>query len=95
MMPSKYPPGSALYQLRRTPLQVMALKVSLSNRHQVAAWTGGHSWSSGVVIPDSDGGEVFADAGSYVVLTSSGWFDVVSEQDFQDRWVLVVDKELK
>jgi len=91
MLPSNVPPGSGLYQYVLTGQRAIAVRVSQSNRDQLAAWVRGQAWASGVVLP-SPRGEQFVGAGAYLV-DAGGRFEVWSESDFVQQWVLVVDEE--
>lgn len=71
----------------------LAMRVTEHNLAEVAAWTGGHTWASSVVVPTMrlvDGwltGEHPAHVGDWVARLGDGRYQVMSDDDFRVEWM--------
>ena len=82
-------PWPAEYQRKVT--RCKAMRVTAENLPQVAAWVGGHTWASAVVVPiwtDGKRGEDTAPIGSWVVQTGPA-FTVWPHEAFASQWQAV------
>ena len=71
-----------------------AMQVTDDNLADVAAWAGGHTWASCVVVPtmrmvDSQWrvGEHAAHVGDWVARLGDGRYQVLSDDDFRVEWM--------
>ena len=79
--------------VRRRPT-CLAMRVTEANLAEVAAWAGGHTWASSVVVPTMrlvDGqwrtGEHPAHVGDWVVKHRDGRHQVYYDDDFRIEWM--------
>ena len=79
--------------VRRWPT-CLAMRVSAANLAEVAAWAGGHTWASSVVVPtmrmvDSQWrvGEHPAHVGDWVARLGDGRYQVYYDDDFRVEWM--------
>ena len=79
--------------IRRRPT-CLAMRVSDATLSEVAAWAGGHTWASSVVVPTMrlvDGqwraGEHAAHVGDWVARLGDGRHQVMSDGDFRVEWM--------
>ena len=78
-------------EYRRKVTRCKAMRVSTDNLEQVAAWCGGHTWASSVVVPiwtDGKRGEDTAPIGSWVVEVGLA-FQVWPHEHFTAQWQAV------
>lgn len=78
-------------EYRRKVTRCKAMRVTTENLPQVAAWCGGHTWASAVVVPiysDGKRGEDTAPIGSWVVQVG-GVFRIWPAEAFTAEWTAV------
>ena len=78
-------------EYRRTITTCKAMRVTSDNLEQIAAWVGGHTWASAVVVPiwtDGKRGEDTAPIGSWVVQVGLA-FQVWPHEHFTAQWQAV------
>ena len=78
-------------EYRRTITTCKAMRVTSDNLEQIAAWVGGHTWASAVVVPiwtDGKRGEDTAPIGSWVVEVGLA-FQVWTHEMFAAQWQAV------
>ena len=79
--------------VRRRPT-CLAMRVTEHNLAEVAAWAGGHTWASSVVVPTLrmvDGqwrtGEHPAHVGDWVARLGDGRYQVLGDDEFRTEWM--------
>ena len=78
-------------EYRRTITTCQAMRVTAENLQNIAAWCGGQTWASSVVVPiwtDGKRGEDTAPVGSWVVQTGAS-FTVWPHEAFTGQWQAV------
>jgi hypothetical protein len=78
-------------EYRRKVTGCKAMRVTTENLPQVAAWCGGHTWASSVVVPiwsDGKRGEDVAPIGHWVVQVG-GVFRIWPAEAFTAEWTAV------
>ena len=75
---------------RRGTTEAEAWRVGHDRLTEIAAWCGGHTWASSVVVPVKPGEELAASLGDWVVRLPDGVQGVWPDATFRRLWKPVI-----